>query len=223
MSKDLTSKMHVKIKLFTHKLQEGGSVISHITVFREIVSDLQALEVKYDDEDLAILLLCSLPSFYTNFRDSILYSHDSLTLNEVLEALRQKEKMKSMMQTDGSSSKAEALQVRGRTEQRNNNYGNGDKSRNGKACSKSCGKDKFCRYCKKNNHVIEDCYKLQNKEKRNGTYKPKDKSDGTGKAAVVSTDNSEGDCLAVLAACASRDDEWILDTACSFHICCNND
>uniref|UniRef100_A0ACD5YJF3 Uncharacterized protein n=1 Tax=Avena sativa TaxID=4498 RepID=A0ACD5YJF3_AVESA len=61
-----------------------------------------------------------------------------------------------------------------------------------------------------------------NKEKRNGTYQPKDRTEGSGKAAVVS-DSSDGECLAVFAACASRDDEWILDTACSFHICCNKD
>ena len=61
MSKDLTSKMHVKMKLFSHKLQEGGSMMNHITVFKEIVSDLVSMEVKYDDEDLALLLLVSLP------------------------------------------------------------------------------------------------------------------------------------------------------------------
>ncbi|CAD6334610.1 unnamed protein product [Miscanthus lutarioriparius] len=67
MSKDLTSKMHVKIKLFTHKLQEGGSVMNHLSIFKEIVADLVSMEVKYDDEDLALLLLCSLPSLFANF------------------------------------------------------------------------------------------------------------------------------------------------------------
>ena len=116
MSKDLTSKMHVKMKLFSHKLQEGGSVMNHLSIFREIISDLQSMEVKYDDEDLALLLLCSLPSSYANFRDTILSSHDDITLAEVQEALKQREKMKSMVQAEGSSSKAEALQIRGRTE-----------------------------------------------------------------------------------------------------------
>jgi len=81
----------------------------------------------------------------------------------------------------------------------------------------------FCRYCKKNNHVIEDCWKLQNKEKRNGTYQPKNKSEGDGKASVVSSDNSDGDCLVVFVGCVAGNDEWILDTACSFHICCNRE
>jgi len=67
MSKDLTSKMHMKMKLFTHKLQESGSVLNHIAIFKEIVSDLQSMEVTYDDEDLGLLLLCSLPSSFANF------------------------------------------------------------------------------------------------------------------------------------------------------------
>jgi hypothetical protein len=67
MSKDLTSKMHMKMKSFTHKLQEGGSVLSHVSSFKEIVADLQSMEVSYDDEDLGLLLLCSLPSSFANF------------------------------------------------------------------------------------------------------------------------------------------------------------
>ena len=45
MSKDLTSKMHMKLKLFTLKMQEGDSVLSHLSVFKEIVSDLVSMEV----------------------------------------------------------------------------------------------------------------------------------------------------------------------------------
>ena len=66
------------MKLFLHKLQDGGSVQNHLTVFKEIVSDLQAMEVKYEDEDLGLILLCSLPSSFINFRDTILYSRDTL-------------------------------------------------------------------------------------------------------------------------------------------------
>uniref|UniRef100_I1NVI3 Retrovirus-related Pol polyprotein from transposon TNT 1-94 n=1 Tax=Oryza glaberrima TaxID=4538 RepID=I1NVI3_ORYGL len=94
MSKDLTSKMHIKMKLFSHKLQESGSVLNHISVFKEIVADLVSMEVQFDDEDLGFLLLCSLPSSYANFRDTILLSRDELTLAEVYEALQNREKMK---------------------------------------------------------------------------------------------------------------------------------
>jgi hypothetical protein len=51
MSKDLTSKMHVKMKLFSHKLIEGCSVLNHLSTFKEIVYDLQSMEVKYNNKD----------------------------------------------------------------------------------------------------------------------------------------------------------------------------
>ena len=111
MSKDLTSKMHMKLKLFTLEM-EGVSVMSHISVFKEIVSDLASIEVQYDDEDLGLLLLCSLPNSFANFRDTLLLSRDELTVSEVYEALQSRKKMKGMVQSDGSSSsKGEALHV----------------------------------------------------------------------------------------------------------------
>jgi hypothetical protein len=58
-------------------------------------------------------------------------SRDILTLTEVYEALQQREKMKSMVQDKSLSSKAEALEVQGRPEQRDNyhHHNNRDKSK----------------------------------------------------------------------------------------------
>ena len=35
LSKDLTGRLHVKMKLFSHKLQEGGSVMNHISYWKK--------------------------------------------------------------------------------------------------------------------------------------------------------------------------------------------
>jgi hypothetical protein len=78
------------------------------------------MEVKYEDEDLGLILLCSLPSSYAKFRDTILYSRDTLTVNEVYEALQAKEKMKQMVSSEGSASNGEALSVRGRIQNKSN-------------------------------------------------------------------------------------------------------
>ena len=56
--------------------------------------DLETLEDKYEEVDLGLMLLRSLPNSYVTFRDLILYSRDTVTLNEVYEALFSKEKMK---------------------------------------------------------------------------------------------------------------------------------
>ena len=53
-------------------------MIDHISTFKKIVVDLETMEVKYNQEDLGMILLCSFPSSYTSFRDTILYSHKLL-------------------------------------------------------------------------------------------------------------------------------------------------
>ena len=109
MMKSLTSKLHLKQRLYSHRMTEGAHLKDHLIVSKEIVSDLETIEVKYNEEDLGLILLCSLPSLYTTFRDTILYSHDTLTLEEVFDALYSKEKMKKLVV--GSKAHAEGLIV----------------------------------------------------------------------------------------------------------------
>jgi hypothetical protein len=100
MSKDLISKMYINMKLYTHKSQ-GGSVLNHLLVFKETISYFHAMVIYYDDDDLDLILLFSLLSSFVNFRDTLLYSHDTLTLDEVSKALHAKEKMKHMVSFEG--------------------------------------------------------------------------------------------------------------------------
>jgi hypothetical protein len=58
-----------------------------------------------------------LHALYNNFRDTILYSHDELTVVKVYDALTAKEKMRQMVNSkDVASSSGKALNVCGRTE-----------------------------------------------------------------------------------------------------------
>ena len=75
---------------------------------------------------------------------------------------------------------------------------------------------KYCRYCKRDGHDISECFKLQNKEKRKGN-KQGDNS------ANVARDDSSDDAIVVIAGCAETNDEWVLDTACTFHMCPHRD
>src|SRR6266542_3355147 len=135
------------------------------------------------------------------FKFQSLYTHDTLNVGEIYEALHAKEKMKLMVSSESSSVHGEALQVRGMSEKKKSNNGPRGKSSNGYiGRSKSRGKDKFCRYCKKDNHDISECYKLKNKEKRNSTFKPKGKFDEEGKASIAAHDSSsDGEILVAFA------------------------
>jgi hypothetical protein len=151
MSKDLTIKMHMLMKLFKLKMEEGGSVLNHIPIFKEILANLVSMEVKYEDEDLGRLLLCSLPSSFASFHHTIILSRDELTISDVYDALQSREKMKGMVHVDGSSSKGDDLQVRGKPEQRSSSEGNGRyKSQESRGHSLSRPPKKFCKYYKKN-------------------------------------------------------------------------
>ena len=63
------------------------------------------------------MLLCSLPNLYATFRDMILYSRNTLTLNEVYEILFSKEKMKQLIV--GHEVHGDSLFERGRLQEKN--------------------------------------------------------------------------------------------------------
>lgn len=83
MTKSLTSKLHLKQRLFMLKMAEGTSVKAHVDEFNSILMDLGNLEVKIDDEDQALLLLCSLPPSYKHFRETLIYGRDSISVEDV--------------------------------------------------------------------------------------------------------------------------------------------
>lgn len=114
-------------------------------VFKEIVANLESLEVEYDEQDLVLIILCSLPASFFSFRDRILYSRDTFTIQEVYDNLFSKEKMKHMV--------SEARDGEGHVV-----HGGSGRSR-----SKSKFKNQICNFCKKRGHIKKDCYKLQNK------------------------------------------------------------
>ncbi|KAG8478601.1 hypothetical protein CXB51_028410 [Gossypium anomalum] len=179
MSKTLTSKLHMKQRLYAHRLEEDASIHEHLIVFKEILSNLEAMDVQYDKEDLGLILLCSLPLSYSTFRDTILYSRESLTVDEVYDSLtservslfvRDKIRMLMMIVVGHRN----GILVEGR--------------------SKSSNRGKTCNFCKKKGHIKSECYKLQNKIKREAANQKGKQPENFGEADFVEdySDVSEG-------------------------------
>ncbi len=59
-------------------------------MFNHIVMDLANVDVNIDDEDQALLLLCSLLESYESFIDTMLYERTSITLKDIKVALNSK-------------------------------------------------------------------------------------------------------------------------------------
>jgi len=75
-------------------MHEGIPIKSHIAEFFSISNDLDKIEAKIEDEDQALLLLCSLPSSYKSFREAIIYGgKPTIKVNEVKEHLLNKDRI----------------------------------------------------------------------------------------------------------------------------------
>ena len=62
------------------------------------MNNLDKIEVKIENEDQALLLLCSLPSSYKSFREAIIYGDKStIKVNEVKENLLNKDKIDTQL------------------------------------------------------------------------------------------------------------------------------
>ena len=75
-------------------MHEGTPIKSHIADFFSITNNLDKIEVKIEDENQELLLLCSLPSTYKSFKKAIIYGAKStFMINEIKECLLNKNKI----------------------------------------------------------------------------------------------------------------------------------
>ena len=84
MSKTLTRKLYLKQKLYGLKMQEGSDITEHINVFNQLIADLGKVEVKIDEEDRVIILLCSLLGSYEHLVTILTLARSMLTWMELL-------------------------------------------------------------------------------------------------------------------------------------------
>nr|GEU72451.1 retrovirus-related Pol polyprotein from transposon TNT 1-94 [Tanacetum cinerariifolium] len=82
MTKSLANKLYLKKKLYTFYMPAGRKISEHIDEFNKTVLDLANIEVKFEDEDLALLLLTSLRASYGHFVNTLLYGRKALTLED---------------------------------------------------------------------------------------------------------------------------------------------
>ncbi|GJX92940.1 retrovirus-related pol polyprotein from transposon TNT 1-94 [Tanacetum coccineum] len=72
-------------------MKEGSSLKEHLDALNSILMDLKNVEVKIEDEDVALVLLVSLPPLFESFVSSFVISKDSITLEDVRSSLNSRE------------------------------------------------------------------------------------------------------------------------------------
>jgi gag-polypeptide of LTR copia-type len=90
MKKFLTNQLRLKLRLYTLRMEKCTFIFNHIVEFTSILNDFDMLGVKVEDEDQALLLLCSLSVSYKAFRDMMVYNKEKITLENVKSTLQAK-------------------------------------------------------------------------------------------------------------------------------------
>ena len=139
-------------------MKEGMKIANHLNVFNTLIFQLTSMDVKINDEDKAVNLLCTLPESQGQVVSSIsLSTTDTLEFDNVVGALLYEElRKKSSLET----SSPEALVVRGRSKEKGENERGTSKTKSKERRSKL-----KCWYYNKTGHLKKDSWKRQESKK----------------------------------------------------------
>ncbi|GFY90898.1 hypothetical protein Acr_07g0010940 [Actinidia rufa] len=191
-------------RLVNLKLQRG-TVVEHTSEFQNLVNQLASIDLHFDDEMQALLLLSSLPESWETLVVSLSNSAQDgkLTMSTVKDALFNEEaRKKEMGMTERSESQAlisDGSRERGRGHHRNNGRG--------RPRSQSRGRSFKCFFCDQEGHIRRNCPK----------YKTHMQSSETASASASVMTDSDND--AFLVSSADENPDWVLDSGSAYHFC----
>jgi hypothetical protein len=165
MKPSLTNKINLLESLYGFKMSSHLSLDDNLDVFNQIIIGLANLKHTVDEESQAVILLRSLPPAYQKLKSVIKYWRDTLTLDDVLGALKSKEQE---MSKEKDNVKDEAYLARGRDNNRGRDHYRKDHfkgNHRSQSRSKSRGKyhkDRKCYFCGKVGHIKRFCIEFKN-------------------------------------------------------------
>jgi hypothetical protein len=187
----------------------------HNNVFNQVINDLKWVDVKFEDEDMVLMLLNLLPASttYENLATTLTWEKESLELEQVtgvLLAFHQRKK------ASDESFQGERLVVKGNQERGKISYNGGSNGKNSRSKYRKRN-DVNCFKCGKKRKIKRDC-PIWKKNKD-------DENEGSSRSVKVVEDDSDiadGDML-FASNLELPVDSWILDSSCSFHMASNRD
>ncbi|KAK1417487.1 hypothetical protein QVD17_26616 [Tagetes erecta] len=192
-----SNKVFLIRQLVNTRLKEGASVTSHVNDFNTIISRLLSVDIKFDDELQALLLLSSLPESWSGTVTAV--SSSCGTTKLTFEGVRDLILGEDIRRKNSGESSSSLLSTerRGRRKERGNSRGR-SKSRN-RSQSKP-RKDIQCWNCKENGHFRSQC--------------PKPSTSKEKKEVNAATDDSDD---ALICCVENSTESWIMDSGASFH------
>ncbi|KAL8523239.1 hypothetical protein ACS0TY_013272 [Phlomoides rotata] len=216
MVKTLANRLYMKHKLYAFRMVDEKPILEQLDEFNKILDNLENIDIKMEEEDKALIFLSALPKSFENFKDTFLFGRQSsLTLEDVLVALKSKELQKATDQA--SSSTGEGLTVKGKHQKKCNfKKENTNKWQNKKVFDVTTDTEvRKCFHCHEPGHYKKNCPKWK-------TFMKKLKGKGQDNQANPTVDNEKAsgydsaEVLSIISAEVSS--EWVLDSGCSFHM-----
>ncbi|RVW93766.1 Retrovirus-related Pol polyprotein from transposon TNT 1-94 [Vitis vinifera] len=154
------NKVHLMKKLFNLKMAENASVAQHLNEFNTITNQLSSVEIDFDEEIHALIVLASLPNSWEAMRMAVSNStgKEKLKYNDIRDLLLAEEiRRRDSGETSGSGSTLN-LETRGRGNDRNSNQGRSKSRNSNRNRSKSrSGQQVQCWNCGKTGHFKRQC------------------------------------------------------------------
>ena len=127
----VNNKVHLMKKLFNLKMAENALVAQHLNEFNTITNQLSSVEIDFDDEIRALIILASLPNSWEAMRMAVSNSigKEKLKYNDIRDLILAKEIRRRDAGESSGSGSALNLETRGRGNDRNSNRGR-SKSKN---------------------------------------------------------------------------------------------
>ncbi|KAF3622233.1 hypothetical protein FXO38_31400 [Capsicum annuum] len=135
-TKSISNRLYLKEQFHKLQMAEGTTISDHLSVLNGIVSELESIGVKINDEDKALRLIWFLPSSYKHMQPILIYGKKTVIFVEVTSKLISEEKR--LKNGDEKSLEDSALVVKGKWKQ-------------------SSKKKVICWNCKQPRHVKNNC------------------------------------------------------------------
>ena len=129
-------------------MAKGVDLAQHIHTFSKIINDLLRIDIKFDDENKAMMLLSSLSASYEHLVITLLWGKENLEFEEISGVLLDHyQRKQNSGESSGEGLMVKGNQDRGRKKDRNHS------SARGHSRSKSKSKTVKCYKCQKKGYI----------------------------------------------------------------------
>jgi hypothetical protein len=218
------NEVHLMKKLFNLKMAEGVAVAKHLNEFNTITNQFSSVEIEFNDEIRAFIVLASLPNYWEAMRMAVSNSAGKGKLNydDIQDFIFNEEVCRRDAGIDNAEGQAFVTQnkSRSRSKGRNDRATFNDRS---KSKDRSQYKETSeCFHCRKKGYIRMN-YRHWKKKKKEQTEDQVQKHDDENDITTI-VDDEEVVVLSVQEQkCEHVDnnnDEWVVDLATTYYACC---